>query len=169
MTILRCTSKLLKEIGAPPTDIKEMSSGKPLGSWHANIFRLERRKAILFTNDKTLFSLFVTGIRKHDIVHIDELFRESLFGSLKVMPIDPTKFGEAMDETHNVILGKSNSRSVLGSMNDHIATTIFHVQYDGGYEHIDVDDINRRLNHTPMSAIGYAYPIDKLIEALGAT
>ena len=148
MTVIRCTKKLLKEIGAPPTEIKEFYAGGPLGSWHANIFRIERRKAILFT---------------------DELFRDNFFRSLKMMPIDPNKFGEAMDETHEIIIGRSNNRSVLGSMNEHIATTIFQVQYDGGYHHIDIADINRRLNHTPMSAIGYACAVDKIFEILGAT
>ena len=169
MTIIRCTKKLLEEIGAPPTEISEFKAGEPLGSWHANIFRIERRKAILFTNDKTLYSIMAAGIKKADINHIDELFRDNFFRSLKVMPIDPAKFGEAMDETHEIIIGKSNSRSVLGSMNDHIATTIFQVQYDGGYQHLDTSDINRRLNHTPMSAIGYACPVDRMLETLGAT
>jgi hypothetical protein len=111
----------------------------------------------------------VAGIKKSDVIHIDELFRENLFRSLKTMPIDPVKCGEAMDETLEIIIGKSNNRSVLGSMNDHIATTIFHVQYDGGYQHMDIADINRRLNHTPMSAIGNAYAVDKINERLGAT
>ena len=111
----------------------------------------------------------VTGVKKSDIIHIDELFRDNFFRSLKMMPIDPNKFGEAMDETHEIIIGRSNNRSVLGSMNEHIATTIFQVQYDGGYHHIDIADINRRLNHTPMSAIGYACAVDKIFEILGAT
>ena len=169
MTVIRCTRKLLKEIGAPSTEIGEFHAGRPLGSWHANLFRIERRKAVLFTNDKTLFSIMVAGVRKSDLVHLDELFRENFFKSLKVLPIDPARFGEAMDETHKIIIGKSNNRSVLGSMNDHIATTIFHVQYDGGYQAIDAADINRRLNHTPLKAIGYAYAVDKIIETLGAT
>jgi len=169
MTILRCTKKLLKEIGAPPTDIREFSGLGLLGSWHANIFRIEKHKAIIFTNDKTLYSFVVAGVKRKDIRRIDEMFREQLFRTLKSKRIDVSRFNQVMDETIDIVIGKTNSRTILGSMNDHVATTIYHVAYDGGYEHLDINDINERLNDTPMKGIGYSHSEKELIELLGAT
>ena len=169
MTVLRCTAKLLKEIGAPATDIREFSRQGRLGSWHASIFRIERHKAIIFTNDKTLYSVVVTGIKKRNIVNIDELFREQLFACLKSMRIDNGKFNQVMEDAAQVIIGKTNNRSVLGSMNDHVSATIFQVRYDGGYPHLNMQDINERLNDTPMKAIGYASGKEKIEQLLGAT
>ena len=167
MTVLRCTGKLLQEIGAPSTDIREFSSQGQLGSWHANIFRIERHKAIIFTNDKTLYSVVVAGIKKKSIVNIGELFCEQLFASLKSMRIDETKLRQVMEDAIQVIIGKTNNRSVLGSMNDHISATIFRVRHGGGYPHLNVRDINERLNDTPMKGIGYLGSKEKLEQLLG--
>ena len=166
MTVIRCTRKLLKELDAPATDIVEMYNGGPLGSWHANIFRIERRKAILLTNDKTLFSLLVVGVKKADLRRFDDLFRDVLFKNIRSMDIMPDHVNQIMDETLQFILGKTNNRSVLGTMNDHISSTIFHVAYDGGYQHIDVNGLTRRINETPTNAIGYATGEERLIEAI---
>jgi hypothetical protein len=61
---------------------------------------------------------------------------------------------------------KTSSRSVLGSMNDHILNIRWNVELDGGLAQCDGLDINSRLNSTPMSALDYAYPIDAFAEAL---
>ena len=169
MTVLRCTEKLLKEIGAPPTDVREFPRLGRLGSWHANIFRIERRKVIIFMNDHTLYSVVVAGVKKGSIDNIDELFREQLSASLKSVRIDGARFKEVMEDSAQIIIGKTNSRSVLGSMNDHIATTIFRVQQVGGYSHLNAGEINMKLNDTPMKAIGFACSREKIEELLGAT
>ena len=166
MTVIRCTRKLLKELDAPPTDIVEMYSQGPLGSWHANIFRIERRKAILFTNDTTLYSLLAVGVIKADLRRFDDLFRDILFKNINSMEIMPEHVDQLMDETLPFILGKTNNRSVLGTMNDHISCTIFQVAYDGGYQRIDVKDLTRRINDTPTNAIGYATGEERLKEAI---
>ena len=166
MTVIRCTRKLLKELDAPPTDIVEMYNQGPLGSWHANIFRIERRKSILFTNDKTLYSLLVVGVTKADLKRFDDLFRDALFKHIKFMDIAPESVDHIMDETLQFIIGRTNNKSVLGTMNDHISCTIFQVRYDGGYKHIDVNDLNHRLNDTPTNAEGYATGEERLREAI---
>jgi hypothetical protein len=155
MTVIRCTGKLLKELDSPPTDIVEMYNQGPLGSWHANIFRIERRKAILFTNDKTLYSLLVVGVKKANLRHFDELFRDALFKNIKCIDILPEHASQIMDETLQFILGKSNNRSVLGTMNDHISRALFITAREGGYQHIDVGDLTHRINETPTKAIGF--------------
>jgi hypothetical protein len=53
-----------------------------IGGWHSNLLHVERRKCVLFTNDKTLFSFFVPGLKKPEFNHFDELFRQYLFKSL---------------------------------------------------------------------------------------
>jgi hypothetical protein len=156
MTVVRCTRNLLKEIDAPPTDIAEMFSQGPLGSWHANIFRIERRKSIIFTNDKTLYSLLIVDVKKEALRQFDDLFRNALFKAMRSIEIASHSINEIMDETLQFVIGKTTNRSVLGTMNDHVLRIKLKVMYDGGYQYLDIANLNKRLNETPTKAIGFA-------------
>jgi len=58
--IIRCTKKLLAELKRRP--IPEESEGDTFWSRHANVFRIERRKCVLITNDTTLFAMFIPAL-----------------------------------------------------------------------------------------------------------
>jgi hypothetical protein len=62
--IIRCTQKLLAELKI--RSIPEESENEPFWSWHANVFRIERRKCVLITNDATLFTMFIPALKKSD-------------------------------------------------------------------------------------------------------
>lgn len=62
MQLIRCTQKLLRELGQEPTNIVPMKSF--LGSWHANLFLVERHKSVLATNDSTLYTIFIPYLKK---------------------------------------------------------------------------------------------------------
>ncbi len=49
---------------------------------------------------------------------------------------------------------KAESRSVLGSMNDHARMCKFHADDIGSFERLNIDEINREMNVAPMSYIG---------------
>ena len=53
MLQLRITGKLQKEIGIKPDALSPISEHDTLlGNWYANIFTLDRRKTIIFVNEK---------------------------------------------------------------------------------------------------------------------
>lgn len=70
MLTIRCSQKLLKELNVTP------GGGEPqdgyLGGWHADLLRIERRKCVLITNDATLYSLFIPGLRKPEFERFGE-------------------------------------------------------------------------------------------------
>ena len=57
MANIKCTAKLLKELGTKP--INEIDQPASLFDWHANLLRLARKKYVLFTNDQTLYLILV--------------------------------------------------------------------------------------------------------------
>ena len=82
MPVLRCTQKLLKERGVAPSEA--IAPVGTLGAWHSNLLRFDRQKCVLFTNDSTLYSMFVRGLRKPQFQRIKDVFGQSLFHSLRL-------------------------------------------------------------------------------------
>lgn len=163
-SLIRCTQKLLSEI--PDRLIDPSISGE---SWHANLLRIDRRKCVLFTHDATLYSVFVPGLRKPEFEHLDEVFGQRLFKALLWDEFPQTQIERMLEACRTTRFTRSNNRSVLGSMNDirfHIGVN---VEHDGGLTNIDLADLHHRLNHIPMGAIGYGYPVERLREYLTQT
>jgi len=65
MRIIHCTRKLLKELDVSliETD-KILLPTEGLGNWYANLLRIDRRKCLLFTNEKSLYSFLIPKILK---------------------------------------------------------------------------------------------------------
>ena len=79
MRLIHCTQKLFKELAVVPTDPDAAQiNPEGLGNWYANLLRFDRRKCVLFTNEKTLYSLLIPGVLKKDLLKIENLFRSHL-------------------------------------------------------------------------------------------
>jgi hypothetical protein len=159
MLVLRCTAKLLKEIGREPTDISEVAQAKGLSVWFANLLRLDRRKCVLFTNEKTLFSLFVPDLKRQQLRGLGDVFFEHLSERLAVEGLG--KYMEKFLVDRNAIaIAKTNSRIVLGSMNDFALMIEYHVRGYGGLESADLKRLNWQLNRTIAGPLGNRYAIE---------
>ena len=72
---IRCTQKLLKELSISNNQLAEIeNTDSLLGSWYANIFTLDRRKTLIFMNERTLLSFIIYGIRKDNIKNFPVVF-----------------------------------------------------------------------------------------------
>ena len=162
--LIRCTRKCLAEI--PDRLVDPSAEGE---GWHANLFRVERRKCVLFTHDTTLYSVFVPGVKKPEFEHMDEVFGQRLFKTLLWDEFPQAQIETMLDRCRSVRFTRSNNRSVLGSMNDLRFQIEVHVAQDGGLEHIDMVDLHHRLNRVPMGAVGYRYAVESLSTYLTRT
>ena len=61
MLPLQCTNKRLKEL---KTDLSLIKDTDPVPLWHANLLTLDRRKCVLFTNDKN--QIFISRARDEE-------------------------------------------------------------------------------------------------------
>jgi len=80
MQLIRCTQKLIKELRIEPSE-KEAQPGD-IGGWHANLLHIDRKKCVLFTNDRTLYSFFVPGLKIPEFERFQDVFRENLLNCL---------------------------------------------------------------------------------------
>jgi hypothetical protein len=160
MAILRCTKKLLTELKTKPSGGATCSN--ELGSWHANLLRIDRRKCILFTNDATLYSFLIPGLKKPQFENFREVFGQNLFKNLLWENFPQNQIEIVLDEHREIIIAKTNNRSVLGSMNDLVFQLKYRISAMGGLVNIDLAELNHELNRIPMSAIKEVYSIYEL-------
>jgi len=168
--IIHCTRKLMNELEASPNGSKapEPLSGF-LGPWHANLIRIERRKCLLLTNGRTLYSFLIPGVKKKDLEKFRELFTLHLKMNIEKEGFGPEDISKALEEYGEIAIAPTKSRSVLGSMNDLADQADFLVIRAGGLEKGDILTVNMMLNRIPMGAIKYRYAIDKVYEIFGRT
>lgn len=160
MAIIRCTTKLMNELGAKLTTIPDQPPS--LCDWHANMLWLDRKKYVLFTNDQTLYSLLVHWIKTPGSADFLERFRFGLFKSLMDEGLAEAHVEYMLSEHAQVTITKTNSRSVLGSMNDLAFQLKSMIRMSGWLADADLSEITRQLNRIPMSAIKYDVGIDEL-------
>lgn len=165
MSLIRCTAKLLKEMGLSRTQLAPAEPVSPrLGPWHANLIYIDRRKCVLFVNDKTLFNFVVPDLKRAQIRDLAAEFRLWLSCVIRDEGLDEATVSRILSEYETVTYDKTNNRSVLSSMNE----LAWHYQYAileaGGVHSPRVPAIIRASNRTPLKAIGYGYPVEKLKE-----
>lgn len=160
MAIIRCTTKLLNELGTKPTSALDQPPG--LFDWHANLLRLDRKKYVLFTNDQTLYSLLMHWVKTPRSADFPERFRLGLFKSLMSEGFVEEQVEYVLSQHAQVTITKTNSRSVLGSMNDLAFQIKSLIHISGSMAGADLSEIARQLNRIPMRAIKYGVGIDEL-------
>jgi len=159
MAQIRCTQKLLKELKVESEAIDSKLLG--LGSWHANLLLIDRRKCVLLTNDACLYSIFIPGLKKSEFTHFPEVLGQHLFKNLLQEELPQEQIEIVLNELQNISYTKTNNRSVLGSMNDLAFQVKYQISANGGLDNVNIYEINKDINRTPMSATEQ-YGIDGL-------
>ena len=169
MQLIRCTKKLQKEIGLKKSDLQTSPpSFSFLGQWHANLIYINRRKCVLFANDKTLFNFIAPDVSRAQIRELDSLFRSWLIPVLKHDGLGASIINRIVTEYETLSYASSDNRSVLGSLNDLAFHYEHAIMHGGGLHSASLPDIIYELNRTPMSPLKLVFP-DKEIRALYAT
>ena len=126
MQLIRCTKKLQKEIGLKQSDLcAEETRLSYLGPWHANLIQLNRCNCVLFVNDKTLFNFIVPDLSRAQIRELDKLFKDYLSCVLADAGMAEADRAKILSEYDELGYANTNSKSILGSMND----LAFHYKY----------------------------------------
>jgi len=142
----------LKEL----TLIESNSDIKFLNEWYVNLFMLDRKKYFIFTESKTLFSVVEDSKGVNDKESFDNNIIKIVGKSFKFAGY------EISVEKENILkieYCKTENKGVLGSQVDLIYMAKAQVWHNGNY------DFNR-INETPMSYIGYKFPIEMFREEM---
>lgn len=160
MRLIHCTAKLLKELHAPPLQNPDTPNSEGLGHWYANLLRIDRRKCILFTNEKTLYSFMIAGVKKENLQNIFDEFLFHLNINLQAEGFSLEVINRVMTEYQDMGFAKTSNRQVLGVMNDFAYGYEYYIAREGGLDRVRILEANKRTNRTPSSPLKYHFPID---------
>ncbi len=167
MKIIRCTQKLLKLIDIQVNEYINMDN--KLNEWYANLIWIERRKCLLFCHENTLFSFLVVDVRRHDLKNIETLFQNNFQKALKNLQIPDFIIGKLLSRLEGFIVCRTKNKQLLGSMNDYAYQYKTGIEYHGGLNNCNIDEIVQNVNDAPMGQINYESGnrlMLKLIESL---
>lgn len=142
--VLRCTARMLTLLGARPRDVVTIA-----------------RKCLLFAHAGTLFSVFVPDIRKSDLIPIGPSAVRFIHQELEAESFPLVRFG--VFDSRSIALAKTESRTVLGYMNEMARFCEYAVIDAGGLARCDARELNRKLRrelHLSRRPPGCFVPIE---------
>jgi len=141
-----------------------------LNSWHANIFTFQRKTGAIFMNDLTRYSVVLFGLKRSDFENIEELMKIQLKKNMKSHRFDDLAIHKFTRELDEVSFINTSNRSILGQIKDSLFSMTFFIYSDDLLTEELIQEVNDRINDTPMSALekeGFKpFPVYALKEAL---
>src|SRR5208283_1902044 len=129
--------------------------------------KIDRRKCVLFTNEKTLYTFLLPNVKKENLKNIVDEFLFTLNLNLQAEGLPIEVISSVMQEYTDIGFAKTVSKQVLGSMNELTFQCKFIIiNHFGGMENIRVLGVNKEINRTIMGGINYLRPIESLREIL---
>jgi len=154
---VRCTNKLLKELRIKPVEF-ETTGEMSVRDWHANVITINRKKCVIVTHTLSLYSFFIYGVTRKDFDSFKTLFNDHLRAQLKSEGLSKPALFDINGDDVDLIITKTNNRSVLGSMNE-LSYGLQYAVWD--WEGTDTPDEVKMadyINDTPMTAIKETWP-----------
>jgi hypothetical protein len=113
--IIHCTQKLAAKL--PVVSAEPLTETSPLGSWHAQVYTIDRHHCLLFCHDDTRYTVFLPGLRKEHFAELGRWFKEAFTASLAYMGVVDNQVRRAELAIGPVQFDTCTDRSVHGSLN----------------------------------------------------
>jgi hypothetical protein len=113
--VIHCTRKLAAKL--PAVSAEPLAENSPLGSWHANLYTIDRRNCVLFCHDEKRYTLFLPGLRKPHFAELGRWFKEAFTASLAYLGMADSQVRRAELALGRIEFDTRTDRSVLGSLN----------------------------------------------------
>lgn len=166
MRFIHCTQKLIKEIDPKINSKGEERAVKGFGDWYANIFGVDQQAMIIFTNVKTLYTFIFPNVFKDNLEYFADTFELGLKRSLIEIGLNDELILRIINEYQEIAVVKTNSRSILATMNDHLNHFDGYLENKREITQDMVDRFNVNILDLPSGAMNYMTPKEKFKEIL---
>jgi hypothetical protein len=157
--VIRATQKLLPKLGTPVVD--PPPSTTVLGDWYAKPFGVAQRRFVLLISEKSRLAVVMPG---RDVATLPKRFPEAMGMQLALLGVPQAAYEREMEECRDVVLAKTASKSLLGTLNDY-AYMVHHRLSTKSDD--DLDAAAFSLSHTPLSPLGYKYASEVALSLFG--
>jgi Domain of unknown function (DUF6933) len=153
MVILRCTQKLRTKLGLRATQ-QEAVSTTTLGDWYGNLFYSRHTRLVMFVSERSRLAVL---LQARDFPTLEDRFRAAVIDLLRHLGIEEEAIRREAKAMIDVAYAPTNSRSVLGTMNDYDRSLKCLVEV---YPMITKTQLELRLSETPVGPMQYDSPRD---------
>jgi hypothetical protein len=145
MTIY-CSKKLETFLGQITQTIQP-TEPSDLGDWNGHLFTIDRKKCLIFMNNKTCYSVVMTNVLKKDLKDFGQVFKERLIRQLDHdLNINEGQEIKFRKELGVIGLSKSNNdKKIIGTINHHVDNLKYN-NYGGGVQTWDEVKVTGILN-----------------------
>ena len=139
-----------------------------MGDWYVNLIVIDKRKSLLFMNERTLLSFIATGLKKSkELTHdVHQMLIHHLFNLYKLLELPLEGLNQVMDDFVEYRQSKTASRKLLWYMNDLAHLYQVTIAYNGGIAECDLSKFIWLMNHTPQAYLNRQYSFDVAKELL---
>ena len=167
MIQIRCTRKVLKELGLKEEDLCDIKEPSGLlGNWYSNLFTLDRRKTLIFMNERTLLSFIILGIRKNNMKDLPIVFHNGVKQVLSMEEFGSNIIQNVTQECLAIEITRTTNRDLLGNLNDLVNLYKSLVSADGGLKSCDLNSITKKINRTPQKNLEWSNSVEIVREIL---
>ncbi len=159
---LRCTRKLLQRIKDEPLE-GSVPTTTALGDWYANVIPMPFGELLLFVNERSFLTVAIPG---EDVKFILPQLRQRVDDLLERFNVPNRLVIAEIRNMGNVLITKTASRSVLGSMNDVAFNYQAMAEYDETGRIQKLGELELKLSSMPHKPLNYGFPIDIALKLL---
>ena len=146
MPALCCTKKLLVEVGAS----RAPALARHEDDWHANLIRIGSRKFVIFCSTNTLYTCLTPPCTRAQLRSLHAVFMDALAATLLADGFSRTSIDHCLESHRDMAIGKTNDRSVLGTMTENVLTFRYFMDREGGPDACAPTELAARLNDMPQ-------------------
>ena len=151
--IIHCTQKLAAKLSNVSESL--LTETNTLGSWHANLYVIDRRNCVMFCHDQTRFVLFMAGLKKADFARLDFWFQDLFANTMLKLDYDPRLIEKVLGLLAPLQFDTHCDRSVQGSMRTAKMMDLEGLLMDvPDVLDLPVYSVSARLNHRPVTTKG---------------
>lgn len=165
MMLLRCTRKVLKLLDQRPRQVELSQAEDGLAEWYVDIVDASGPTFFLCTNPGTFYTLVLPVGQNNQIADLSDRLLIRLVLHMTELGISRSRVERLIRGLGTVIVAKTASRSMLGSMNDLITHFLWHFSQEMGSKgQVDLRAIERQLNNMPQRPIGWKFAQERFVE-----
>jgi hypothetical protein len=125
-----------------------------LGDWFANIIYTRQGHYVLLVSEKSLLPILTTA---RELDNLEQRFLNQLADVLSALGVRPELVDRELSRMTPMYYGRTNNWSVLGTMNDFVASLKYELSIGRDYSPLDW---SLRLAITPCGPIDMQRPMD---------